>query len=93
MKTKSLVIILLLMFFSSVVIADTVTMTIGESTPTELVQESAEVEGSESIDELKIFHHQLLTEDILNNSLHCFSETTVVLKTTPQSLYRPPNFS
>lgn len=93
MKTKSLVIILLLIFFSSVVMADAVTMTTGESTPTELVQETAEVEGSESTDELKIFYHQLLGEDVSHKSLRYFGEVTALLKTIPQSLYRPPNFS
>ena len=93
MKTKSLVIILLLMFLGSTVMADTITVATGEYAPTELVEETAESEGSESIDELKIFYHQELAENLSYKSLHCFGETSVVLKTTRQGLYRPPKFS
>ena len=92
MKTKSLVIILLLMFLSSIAMANTMVIATGE-TPIELVEEIAEPEGSESTDELKIFYHQLLTESVSNKSSHNFGETTVVLQTLLQGLYRPPKFS
>lgn len=93
MKRKSLVIILLLMFFSTMVIADTITIAANEYIPIELLEKTAESEGSESIDELKIFHHQLFTNNNSTKSLLNFCETKIILKTMLHGLYRPPNFS
>lgn len=93
MKIKNVVILLLLMFLGATVMASTVGIAVNEPTPMEFVEETAESEGSESMDELKLFHHKLHTDNTSQKSLHYFGETVIVLKTISQGLYRPPKLS
>ena len=92
-KMKSVIVILLMVFLSSVAVAEDVTVMASESTLIEMLEETSEKKGSESLDELKLFYDRLFAQVNLGKFVRNFQDVTFVFKTIPQDFFRPPIFS